>query len=817
MKTSIKIFIFFFACHNAVVSQNFGFTTSKVALSNKSVKNSSNMIATSNHVYFINSVDSKIYDMFWDGASWATASAPLGGFSCPSVKNNTNIVNYNDEIFFVSSTDSKIYRLKWVNSTIGWQYAVLVNSQTTVASSEIELKINSNGYEIYYIGSNGKVCQIYYNGTSFSGGIQLSSIQSVNALINSKLVVTDVHVYYVGADRKVYDVVWNGTTWTGGAYPLVASSDLVKSGTNVINDGNHLFYVNDNSKLCDLDWGVSTGWVFNLISNSSGYFIRSGTQATFHDGSIFYVNSLDNKLWRFKKNGGVWNNNILNASSSVVATNTQFYVWSNQIYEEGSITQQFNSNHIFYYDVAANIRMLVYDDAITNFQAFCCNDQCDGNSNNTGWDSPTNPSTIQGICGFDCTSWQSVGKIWHYGALPTVNTCNLTVPICGYYKHFYYVASDGKIYDFLRGQINSPLRLVNGVLTSPTWQDEFNAGSLSSNWITQFNWGNHNPSACYNEYWNAPSNVSLGGGDVKISTQNPLSSPSTIPFHGIQNVWVGTGSCLPNSGGMHYSDKYYNYTTGMINTGHSSGPKFKFGYFETKLKAPRGKGYWPGFWLYSPSEDINVFEMEGNGKIFISTLYHKTNWYPAIKYYAVGYRFYDDYYTYAVDWNISEVKYYFNNEFIGSFPNEINPYTGQPNCTSPHEMIYTLEIDNSVRANCEAQIYPGEYKIDYIRVWNSTITRNMLPYTPYGIDANEIKNDFYLYPNPSSDFINIYTNSNKIVKVEIFKFSGELVAEVKDKSMMNNFNIQFLDNGVYFVKVILEDGLEEVQKFVKIE
>ena len=41
--------------------------------------------------------------------------------------------------------------------------------------------------------------------------------------------------------------------------------------------------------------------------------------------------------------------------------------------------------------------------------------------------------------------------------------------------------------------------------------------------------------------------------------------------------------------------------------------QFKYGYFECRAKAPSGRGFWPGFWLYGghPNDEIDFMEMKG--------------------------------------------------------------------------------------------------------------------------------------------------------------------------------------------------------------
>jgi hypothetical protein len=70
-------------------------------------------------------------------------------------------------------------------------------------------------------------------------------------------------------------------------------------------------------------------------------------------------------------------------------------------------------------------------------------------------------------------------------------------------------------------------------------------------------------------------------------------------------------------------------------------------------------------------------------------------------------------------------------------------------------------------------------------------------------------NDFKIYPNPSSDYLNF---NHKIEYVKIFDIQGKLVLNRKINS--NNLNVSELKNGVYIVEVFSENK-KSSQKFIK--
>ncbi len=80
------------------------------------------------------------------------------------------------------------------------------------------------------------------------------------------------------------------------------------------------------------------------------------------------------------------------------------------------------------------------------------------------------------------------------------------------------------------------------------------------------------------------------------------------------------------------------------------------------------------------------------------------------------------------------------------------------------------------------------------------------------------QDDFRLFPNPSSDLINIAgMEVENIVAIEIYNSLGKLVKSVvTDGNPMIKINVSELESGNYFSRIILKNGSQSVTIFIKI-
>lgn len=120
----------------------------------------------------------------------------------------------------------------------------------------------------------------------------------------------------------------------------------------------------------------------------------------------------------------------------------------------------------------------------------------------------------------------------------------------------------------------------------------------------------------------------------------------------------------------------------------------------------------------------------------------------------------------------------------------------------------------------EGRIFPSAFSIDnkgYVGMGYSVGTQGTIYYNDIwefvepslGLMINQTQNVFEVYPNPTSDFINVIVN-NDVNQIIIYDILG------KEKLKTNNrlINISDFESGIYYVKLMNSKG-ESIKKIVK--
>jgi beta-glucanase (GH16 family) len=255
-----------------------------------------------------------------------------------------------------------------------------------------------------------------------------------------------------------------------------------------------------------------------------------------------------------------------------------------------------------------------------------------------------------------------------------------------------------------------------------TFQDEFSGASLDrTKWKTKDLWGNqtlpgNNEKQCYV--------------DDAFSQSGGILSISAIEKH------IPKAQCRTAKADMHYA-------SGMLTTAGCNkwekGPhcaslrKFSqaYGYFEIRAKFPKGKGFWPAFWLVPDDgawpPEIDVVEWLGHEvKTAHMTLHfndaggkHKKA--PGV---YVGPDFSQDFHTFAVDWRPGLLIWYVDGV-------ERHRVAGPTVPSQPMYLLVNLAVGGYWPGNPNANTpFPSRMEVDYLRVYKRTEDRSDSAHPP---------------------------------------------------------------------------------------
>ena len=156
------------------------------------------------------------------------------------------------------------------------------------------------------------------------------------------------------------------------------------------------------------------------------------------------------------------------------------------------------------------------------------------------------------------------------------------------------------------------------------------------------------------------------------------------------------------------------YVSGVITTQQTF--QQTYGYFAICAQLPRGRGFWPAFWLL-PADgrwppEIDVMEMLGNDTSDYYASVHAGPGFDHITkipgpYLSAGFH------TFAVSWRPDKIRYYLD----GSLVNEV---TTPPEMHRPMYMLANLAVGGPGSWPGPAIGETGVYRIAWIRAWQFT-------------------------------------------------------------------------------------------------
>jgi len=107
----------------------------------------------------------------------------------------------------------------------------------------------------------------------------------------------------------------------------------------------------------------------------------------------------------------------------------------------------------------------------------------------------------------------------------------------------------------------------------------------------------------------------------------------------------------------------------------------KYGYFEARIKVPKGPGLWPAWWLYNPAYVPEIDTMEicanplgTNGGNDVSVLHSTVHWVGGSTTTGRTYTHTDlsqAFHVYAVDWRSNALRFYLDGNLVWTYTSHI--------------------------------------------------------------------------------------------------------------------------------------------------
>jgi len=264
----------------------------------------------------------------------------------------------------------------------------------------------------------------------------------------------------------------------------------------------------------------------------------------------------------------------------------------------------------------------------------------------------------------------------------------------------------------------------------PVWRDEFDGNSLDGTKWTALNggWKDENQQV-RNCYTRSDENINVSGGSLNLI-----------------GLYKPGATC---TGG---NTKTGNFTSGFVQTKNKA--YFKYGYIEARIKMPKNKSTWPGFWMspnnspYGPDwpdwGEIDIVEAKGSNRQFAASDAHwrdkntptgqtgshrnRQGVIPSSKF---GTNDTTEWHTYGVKWTEGKLEYFIDGELhhtITEFKNSNS--TGSPN--GPFDQDFFLRLNLAIGGNyidspwddptssvgaANGEGFPATMSIDYVRVY----------------------------------------------------------------------------------------------------
>lgn len=199
----------------------------------------------------------------------------------------------------------------------------------------------------------------------------------------------------------------------------------------------------------------------------------------------------------------------------------------------------------------------------------------------------------------------------------------------------------------------------------------------------------------------------------------------------VSGTYEGENIAKVEQGKLIITAKKIDGTVRSIRVNTSKG--WTYGYFEARLKLPKGKGTWPAFWMmpknftsWPGDGEIDIMEHVGYHQDYVSSSIHCTAYVHSNGTQKTKERLLkgatDDFHVYALEWTPEYIKSYVDGEQLLYYNPEDYP-KGRNADTWPFDAPFYLKLNLAWGGNwggaqgIDETCLPAVYEIDYVRVF----------------------------------------------------------------------------------------------------
>ncbi|MDA3849720.1 MAG: family 16 glycosylhydrolase [Spirochaetaceae bacterium] len=279
----------------------------------------------------------------------------------------------------------------------------------------------------------------------------------------------------------------------------------------------------------------------------------------------------------------------------------------------------------------------------------------------------------------------------------------------------------------------------------------------------------------------------------------------------------------------------FQYTSGKLTTEGLA--QWTNGRYEIRAKLPRGRGFWPAFWLYpeentyggwAASGEIDILEAWGSDPTKVSGALHFGGQWPNNKHTANSYwlppgQTTSQWHTYALEWEPGEIRWYVDDKLMQtqnrwSSGNIMEPEPYPAPFDHDFFLILNLAVGGHFDGNPDRDTpFPSRYEIDYVRVYELTgrpYREAVKPEVDMDIrpdharkalmDGNDVYNSAFDMDDPNVEGIEGVPGSDywTFLDLETFGGDGELSIETIDLIRYARLDITEPGNKPYSIQLI---------------